>query len=214
MAEKYTLPRDHPFDYQLAMDRLAEYRFSRNKLSQLCRSGEILRVKKGLYIPASRDGSPDPVDPLVLAALIYGPSYVSLETALAHHGLIPERVVEITCMTTKRSRTFETLVGRYVYHFLSTRIFSYGVTLEKAQGGTYFLATPEKALCDRLARIPGIRVQSDIPSLLEDDLRLDFDELRRLKSNIILEIAQRYRRSTVTAFAKWFQRQCSQTSTS
>ena len=207
MAISDSLPRDTPFDYQLAMDRLAGYRYPRNKLGQLCKSGEFVRVKKGLYVPSSRGANPAPVDPLVLAALIYGPSYVSLETALAHHRLIPEQVAEITCMTTKRSRTFKTPVGRYAYHSLNVRAFSCGMTLEDAAGGTYFLATPEKALCDRLALIPGVRAQSEIPALLEDDLRLELDEVVRLQTNEIQEIAKRYRRNTVTAFAKWFQRQ-------
>lgn len=189
------------------MDRLSAYRFPRNKLGQLCKTGEIVRVKKGLYIPAPREFGHAPVDPLVLASLIYGPSYVSLETALAHHGLIPERVSEITCMTTKRSRSFETPIGRYSYHSLNERPFSYGMTLEKAAGGTYFLATPEKALCDRLALIPGVRAQSDVPAVLEDDLRLELDDVMRLNTNEIMKIAKRYRRNTVTTFAKWFQHQ-------
>ncbi len=207
MAISNNLPRDTPFDYQLAMDRLADYRYPRNKLGQLCKSGEFIRVKNGLYVPSSRGIGHSSVDPLVLAALVYGPSYVSLETALAHHRMIPERVAEITCMTTKRSRTFDTPVGRYTYQSLNVRAFSCGITLEDTTGGTYFLATPEKALCDRLALIPGIRAQGEIPALLEDDLRLELDAVIALKANDIQDIARRYRRNAVTAFAKWFQRQ-------
>ncbi|MCB1098292.1 MAG: hypothetical protein KDN22_22155 [Verrucomicrobiae bacterium] len=205
MAIKSILPKDQPFDYQLAMDRLAGYRFPRNKLSQLCSSGEIVRVKKGLFIPASPDSNdPSPVDPLVLAGLIYGPSYVSLETALARHGLIPERVTEITCMTTKRSRAFQTPIGRFSYHSINPCVFSYGMTIESAPGGTYFLATPEKATCDRLAQIKGIRAQRDIPSVIEEYLRIDIDDVLRFQDSEIHEIARRYRRNSVTTFAKWF----------
>ncbi|NCF92838.1 MAG: hypothetical protein GWQ05_18070 [Verrucomicrobiaceae bacterium] len=206
MVDSDHLPRDRPFDYQLAMDRLAAYRYPRNKLHQLRQAGEIIRVKKGLYIPSAPSTAAARVDPLVLAALIYGPSYVSLETALAHHGLIPERVNEITSMTTKRSRSFETPVGRYSYHSLNIRAYSYGVALEETTGGSYFLATPEKALCDRLAQIPGVRAQREIPALLEDDLRLELDVVMRLQASEVQEIAKRYLRNTVTAFAKWFQR--------
>ncbi len=189
------------------MDRLAAYRYPRNKLRQLRDAGEIIRVKKGLYIPSAPSAASALVDPLVLAGLIYGPSYVSLETALAHHGLIPERVNEITSMTTKRSRSFETPVGRYSYHSLNIRAFSCGVTLEEATGGSYFLATPEKALCDRLARIPGVRAQREIPALLEEDLRVELVGVMRLRASEVQEIAKCYRRNTVTAFAKWLQRQ-------
>ena len=75
------LPLDHPFDYQLAMDRLAGYRAPRNKLRNLCLGGDVVRVRKGLYVAPMFPGRPPAVDPLVLAPLIYGPSYVSLETA-------------------------------------------------------------------------------------------------------------------------------------
>ncbi|MEZ5305444.1 MAG: hypothetical protein R3F11_33105 [Verrucomicrobiales bacterium] len=188
------------------MDRLAAYRFPRNKLSQLCDSGEIIRVKKGLFVPAPFRGEPG-VDPLVLAALIYGPSYVSVETALARHGLIPERIDEITCMSTKRARVFETPVGRFSYHPIHPRAFAAGVRLEEAAGGAFLIAGPEKAICDRLALVSGVRSLRDIPALLEEDLRLDLGEVLSLDGDAIREIARLYRRNTVTSFAKWFARQ-------
>ena len=46
-------PVTHPFDYQLAMDRLAGYRAPRNKLRSLCLSGDLVRVRKGLYVAAA-----------------------------------------------------------------------------------------------------------------------------------------------------------------
>jgi hypothetical protein len=102
------LPIDVPFDYQLAMDRLAGFGAPRNKIRNLCRSGDLVRVKKGLYVAPTFPGRAPEVSPLVLAGLVYGPSYVSLESALAHHGLIPERVNEITSVTTKRAKRFDT----------------------------------------------------------------------------------------------------------
>ena len=85
------------------MDRLAGFRAPRNKLRRLCLDGEVVRVRKGLYVAPSFPGRVPAVDHLVLASLVYGPSYVSLETALAWHGLIPERVEEITSVTCKRA---------------------------------------------------------------------------------------------------------------
>ena len=57
------LPVSHPFDYQLAMDRLAAYRAPRNKLRNLCLGGEVLRVKKGLYVAAPLAGRAPAVNP-------------------------------------------------------------------------------------------------------------------------------------------------------
>lgn len=197
------LPRDVPFDYQLAMDRLRDFRAPRDKLHRLCESGEVIQVKRGLYMAGAVGDEAVTVDPRVLSGLVYGPSYVSLETALAHYGMIPERVEAITCMTSKRARSFETPVGRFRYLPISERAFAIGVTRESAKGGAYLLALPEKALCDRIAQARGLTAQREVPSLLLEDLRLEEDGLDELDADLIGSIAIAYRRTSVTVFAKW-----------
>jgi predicted transcriptional regulator of viral defense system len=200
------LPIDVPFDYQLAMDRLAGFGAPRNKIRNLCRSGDLVRVKKGLYVAPTFPGRAPEVSPLVLAGLVYGPSYVSLESALAHHGLIPERVNEITSVTTKRAKRFDTPMGRFTYHPISEAAYSYGVTLASAAGGSFFLASPEKALCDRIARVRQLTAVRDIPALLEEDLRVDVDLARTLSVPEVREIARRYRKRSVSAFLRWLEK--------
>ena len=207
------LPVDQPFDYQLAMDRLREFRAPRDKLRHLCENGSVIRVKKGLYIPGRQSGGKSSVDPLVLSDLIYGPSYVSLETALAHYGLIPERVEEITCITSKRAKQFRTPLGSYSYRPVNERVFSYGVRLEKAKGGRYFLAEPEKALCDRVALIRGLSAARDVAAVLFDELRIDRSALREFRQPVVDEIAARYRRKNVSAFCRWLTREFKWTAT-
>jgi hypothetical protein len=202
------LPHDQPFDYQLAMDRLQDYRAPRDRLGLLCASGEVVRVRKGLYVPGWRPGQEPPVDPLVLSGLIYGPSYVSLETALARHGLIPERVEEITCITSKRAKRFETPLGRFRYEPVNERVFGYGIRLEQAQGGAFFMAEPEKALCDRLAMISGLSAVREVESVLEEDLRVDVDAIKTtFRLTLVDEIAEAYKRKNVTAFYRWLLRE-------
>ena len=200
------LPYEHPFDYQLAMHRLAGYRAPRNKLRNLCLGGDVVRVRKGLYVAPAFPGRPPAVDPLVLAPLIYGPSYVSLETALSWHGLIPERVDEITSVTCKRARSFRSPVGRFSYSPVNEAAYSYGVGLQTAAGGSFFLAEAEKALCDRIARVRRVRAQRDIRALLEDDLRVDLDVVVRMRVAVVREVARRYRRQSVNAFLRWLER--------
>lgn len=199
---KIKLPRDYPFDYQLAMQRLAGFDAPRNKLAALSRSGEIIRVKKGLYV-----ASEAAIDRWVLAGLIYGPSYVSLEAALSHHGLIPEWVDEVTCISTKRPRLFKTPMGRFSYRTVSARVFLSGVALIKAEGGSYLLASPEKALCDRVALVRSLQAQRDVPALLADELRVDVENLAEFDAELVKEIARRYRRASVTALANWLAKQ-------
>ena len=207
MKTEWTLPRDQPFDYQLAMDRLRAFQSPRDKLGHLCESGEVVRVKKGLYLPGWRQGEEMAVDPLVLAGLIYGPSYVSLETALSWHSLIPERTEEITSITMKRAKCFDTAVGRFRYVPVNERAYACGVRLETARGGGYFLAEPEKALCDRIARVRSLAAIRDVEALLEEDLRIDRAVLESFRIDLVAEIAGRYRRRSVSIFHRWFLRE-------
>jgi hypothetical protein len=214
LAPPSDFPFDQPFDYQLAMDRLRDYRAPRDRLGLLCEKGEVIRVRKGLYVPGSRRGEEPPVDPLVLSGLVYGPAYVSLETALMKHGLIPERVEEITCITSKRAKQFDTPVGRFRYEPVNERVFGIGIRLEQTRGGSYFLAEQEKALCDRLAMISGLSSARDLLATLEDDLRVDVDEVvSTFRLPLVAEIATAYRRSSVSAFHRWLAKEQNPTST-
>ncbi len=200
------LPVDHPFDYQLAMDRVARYRAPRNKICNLRANGDLIQIRKGLYVAPSFPGQPPTVSPLAVAALIYGPSYVSLESALSHHGLIPERVDEVTSVTCKRAKRFQTPLGRFTYRPVNESAFSYGVALQSVAGGSFFLAEPEKALCDRIACIRHLTAMRDVPAALEDHLRVDLDAVVRMRMNLVSHIAKRYRRRNVDAFLRWLQR--------
>jgi len=195
------LPRDTPFDYQLAMQRLSDYAAPRDKLRQLCVQGEIARVKKGLYTPLD-EGRPV-IDPLVLSGLVYGPSYVSRETALAIHGLIPERVEEITAMTSLKEKRFVTPAGRFTYRVMPKAAFALGVGIAEARGGTYFLACPEKALCDRVAMVRGLTGTAEVEALLVEDLRIELGAFAGMDVALLSQIADAYGRRNVRALANW-----------
>jgi hypothetical protein len=143
---------------------------------------------------------------LVLSGLIYGPSYVSLETALSLYGLIPERVEEITCITLKRARVFRTPVGRFSYTPIRPDAYPVGLRLEAGKGGSWYFAEPEKALCDRMAQIDGLQCMRDVPAVLHEDLRIAPEDLDGFRVPLVSEIAARYRRKNVTAFARWFEK--------
>lgn len=205
MAYSASIPRDQPFDYALLVDRLRDYATPRDKITRMMRLGEIVRVKKGLYVPGYAIASKE-VDPLVLSGLVYGPSYVSFEKALEIHGLIPEHVSEITCATTKRLKTFETPAGRFTYRPVPRAAFPLGVETREANGGHFWLATPEKALCDRIALAPGVSRQSDVPAWLFEDLRVEESSLTNLSLEEVETIARHYRRQPVAILARWLAR--------
>jgi predicted transcriptional regulator of viral defense system len=194
-------PREE-IDYLFLQGALApEYSQVRDKISQLIASGALIRVKKGLYVfgPEVARG---PYSLETLANLIYGPSYISLEWALAHHGLIPERVAEVTSVTSKRDKAFNTPVGRFTYRYLHPSKYPVGLTrCEIDPAHPVLVATPEKALADRLALVDKrLRLESsrDVNDYLIAQLRIDFAGVRRLDARRLSEIAAVYRNANVT----------------
>lgn len=183
------------FDYQTLLDAVQGYARPRMKISAMLTKGDIIRVKKGLYIlgePLRRC----PFCRELLANLIYGPSCLSLEYALHYHGLTPERVETITSITCGRSRSFTTPVGTFSYRMIPLQAFRTGMDrIELGDGRSFLMAVPEKALADRIVaeRGIGIATQKELHDYLLTDLRVDPDTLRRLDPARLVEIAHRYR---------------------
>lgn len=173
------------------VDMLGNYADPAKKLSCLERSGEIIRLKRGLYVIDGSDFGFPPSMP-ICSNHIYGPSYVSLQWALSHYGLIPERVHAMTAVTVKRSREFSNKLGRFTYTQMSDDYFHIGIRSENSDGAAFLIATPEKALCDTIISDPYVPNLSVIAlrRYLEEDLRLDMDELTEFRTEIISECAE------------------------
>ena len=132
----------------------------------------------------------------LLANLVYGPSYVSLDYALAYHGLIPERVEALTSVTPSRSRRFSTPVGLFIYRQVPARAYEVGmVRVEGEHGQAFLIASPEKALADKIVSVRGAHIASigEMGRFLEEDLRIDTGAIRSLSAEKIDEFAGRYR---------------------
>jgi len=182
------------FDYQALLDALQGFARPRDKITSLLRDGLIVRIKKGLYVfgePFRRRA----ISRELLANLIYGPSYVSLDWALALHGLIPERVETVTSVVFGRSRAFDTPVGHFAYREIRREAYAIGITRTETEGGlAYLVASPEKALGDRIVSDRGIPLDSakEMDVYLRDNLRIDGSDLDRLDPGLVSAIAGRY----------------------
>ncbi len=108
---------EQPITKQVLMAILKEYKRPYDKINELVKQGILILVKRGIYIPGPKLNIAKPHSYL-LANHILGPSYVSLESALSYHGLIPERVYEISSLTTQNSKTYKTPTGRFSYTHL------------------------------------------------------------------------------------------------
>lgn len=183
-----TLPDQPVFEYTTLMDSLKAYKHPRDKVTSLLQKDMIIRVKKGLYVhPLSKWGQM-PVKELT-ANLMYGPSYISLQYALAAYGMIPETVVHITSITFKKTKRYRTPIGEFLYRSVSKEHYLPGI-LRKTADDTFFylIASPEKALIDMLYFTPDLRSMGDMNTYLLEDLRIDEDSLAELDLPFLKEI--------------------------
>lgn len=168
------------------------------KISKMVKKGELIRLKRGVYAWGElyRDSS---VDKIAAANRLLSPSYVSFEYALSYHGLIPERVYEVTSATTKPKKEFDTPLGRFSYRTVPVQAFSLGLQwlYDEREGGR-LIATAEKALCDTLRSKRGMSglSQKRLMEYLTGDLRIEEVDFYNLDAELIRTIAVAYR-STV-----------------
>lgn len=197
------------FDYQTLLGALADYAQPRMKISSLLAKGTIIRVKKGLYVLGESQRR-QPYCRELLANLIYGPSYVSLEYALHYYGLTPERAETVTSVTCGRSRSFDTPVGMFSYRMIPMEAFRTGMDRVEVAGRSFLIAIPEKALADRIVaeRGAGITTQKELHGYLLDNLRIDPASLRGLDAARLAEIARHYRSRRVKLLADLVGRLC------
>jgi hypothetical protein len=182
------------FDSLVLGHALRDYARPRDKISSLLASGVIVRVHKGFYV-FGPDYARRPYSRELLANLMVGPSYVSLDSALAAHGMIPEGVDAVTSVCLGQPKSYDTPVGRFIYRPAPARGFCLGVTrVSLADGQAYLMATPGKALADKLRETRGvaIRTQSELLRYLTGDLRIDAAALAGLDAEELERVAEGY----------------------
>ncbi|HKK65470.1 MAG TPA: hypothetical protein VJ967_06415 [Clostridia bacterium] len=161
----------------------------RVNLNRWVRSGRVLRLHKGWYTLAEPYRRVTISMPVVACSIKPG-SYVSLQSALSQHGLIPEYVPETVSVTTGRPQLIHTPFGRIRYRHLKHEAFwGYEETAYGSQ--TAFIARPEKALLDLFYLTPG---SVDRPYVRE--LRLQ--NLEHLRLDVLARMAEHYRSRRLT----------------
>jgi len=196
------------FDYTQLMHVLAEYSKPRDAVSSLLRKEQIIRVRKGLYVFGDL-WQRQPISREMLANLVYGPSILSIDYALAWHGLIPEYVDVLTSISSGRSRHFNTPLGGFSYTHLSQERFSFGATIQKSNTGNWLITEPIKALADKVWTDK--RFQPTSPASYADylfeDLRIDEDTLAGYFNKFnINNLVQAYSTRKVTWMVEFLQK--------
>lgn len=186
----------------IAKNNYEEYLNKDTKLSREIRDGKLFRIINGLY-------ETDPNTPgYLLASSIYGPSYISFEYALSYYGLIPERVTTITCATfdKKKRKEYITDFGVFTYRDVPSSVYSEEIILKEENNYSYQIATPEKALCDKLYTLSPLSNYSNLENMLFNDLRIDVEELNKMNVDKIEKLSGLYHSTNVELFAKYMRR--------
>lgn len=171
-----------PFTHGALLSYLGDYRRPNDKIARLLAAADLVQLKKGLYVLGAEHRAA-PVSLPLVANLLYGPSCVSLDFALSWHGLIPEGVFQLSSVTARRSRQYDTPVGVFSYAHIPAALYGIGVQMEQNPDGSCFLlAGAEKALCDKLllTRNLSAYTAAAMRSFLLEDLRIDIEDLARL----------------------------------
>jgi predicted transcriptional regulator of viral defense system len=181
---------------------LTEYSNKNTKICRDVKNGNLIKIINGLY---ETDSS---VNGYLLAGSIYGPSYLSFEFALYYYGLIPEKVTSFTSATCdkKKKKSYTNFFGTYMYRDVPKDVYPLGIKLIQEGEYTYQIATPEKALCDKLYTLSPIKNMTELENMLFNDLRIDNSEFRKLNIDDIEQISKVYHSTNVSLLYRYMRR--------
>jgi hypothetical protein len=181
----------------MVADAIGEYRSPADRISRLARQGDLIRLRRGLFVVAP-ELSGQTLSRELIANHLYGPSYVSFESALSYHGIIPERVHMLRSATFKRSRQVKTSLGVFQYTTVPESYYPIGITqmLYEEENYSFLMAGPEKAVCDMITTTNGLHIQSEraMREYLFEDMRMDFEDIENIDFNIIEQCIEHGRR--------------------
>ena len=143
--------------------------FDKNNFGRWEKQGLIIKLRNGYYAfadIAGKDGFAH-----YAASKIYKPSYISLRTALAFHGIIPKTANEITSVSSLKTSTFKNSLGTFSYKKIKPSLM-FGYDAVEKNGFTFFIASPEKAVLDLLYLYPSYNIKKELRNL-----RLDWKKL-------------------------------------
>lgn len=175
----YGWPKPYIIDQDLATIFFMDDKRRYDTVKYAMKKGLLTQIKRGLYL-IHRPFQKTHYDEFEIAQAIYGPSYISLESALSHHGWIPEKVNTCTSVTAKRSKEFTTDIANFTYSHTPIKSFMLQVQRVETSDSTFLIAEPWKAIADHVYvrnrpwgsladMISDMRIDEDL--LLESDVK-------------------------------------------
>lgn len=143
-------------------------------------------------------------DGYLLSSYIYGPSYLSFEYALSFHSIIPERVVVYTNATfnKRKSKAYKNHFGLFTYRDVPKEAFPFFVQVYERDSYAYFIASPEKALCDLLYIKQPVKSIIELKMLLFEDIRFNREAFKLLNYDDMMFLSKKYISSNIKFLIK------------
>jgi hypothetical protein len=171
-----------------------------NSLTYHLKNRNLERYRRGLYSLSVRRGERLSFSKFKLANKLVLQSYVSFESALSHHGLIPEAVYEVASATMTKNVVFENSLGRFSFSYSPVEPFYLGVEKDEVTGAK--IANPVRALFDLVNTRKKLYASAQD---LESDFRVDLRELKtcleKFRPGEILELGELYKKKTTRTLA-------------
>ncbi|GHT17890.1 hypothetical protein FACS189429_3020 [Bacteroidia bacterium] len=159
--------------------------FDKNNLTRWTQQGHILRLRQSFYCFPEYLRQPNFA--FFVSNYIYKPSYVSLHTALAFYGIIPEAITQITAVSSLKTADFQNTFGSFSYQQMKPELI-FGYEQKPLGERSLLIATPEKAILDLLYLYPFYNTEQEI-----ENLRFDEDFMQNeLNVERLMEFAERF----------------------
>lgn len=144
-------------DFKSKIDRLEVFslldikklfpNFDNRRLFEWQDKGYLIKLRNGWY--CFSDIKKGEFFSYYTANRIYSPSYISLESALSYHNIIPEAVYSICSVSTNKTMIFNTPLGEFRYNTIKPSLF-WGYEIFGDYEKPIKIANAEKAILDFL----------------------------------------------------------------
>ena len=174
-------------------EELADYQNPNDKIHRMIQEQKLFPVVRGIY-------TTDPhINGIFLAGSIYGPSYLSFDYALAHYHLIEKTPSSYQSATygKRKKKSYDTPFGKFTYRDVPAEAYPLFVREECRKGNTFFIASPEKALCDKVYSMHPARDSAELEALLFEIIGIDRRRFRLLHLDDILSMGEHYHSKNV-----------------
>ena len=172
----------------MLISELSEYVNPKAKIGRMTDEGLLFPIIRGFY-----EDRPD-TPAHYLAGIIYGPSYISFEFALAYYGLIEKKSWPVSCAAygKRKEKYHETAFGVFTYRDIPKKAFPEELVLHQENGYSFIMASPEKAFCDELYKLSPAANLKELRTLMFDEIGIGKRKIFRLDPVILCQLADLY----------------------